>query len=202
MKRAVAIIAAGAGRRLFAASLFALIAISLQGCGSNPTPAANTSPDTASPPFKPVASIRELMDSTVDPAADGLWDAVSTTVTYAGIEKREPRTDEEWRVVRRHAITLAEAMNLVIMDGRHAAPPGTKAGLGELTPAQIDAKIAANRTEFYSFAGGVRDNALQALQAIDRKDAKTLFKIGGDIDATCEGCHVTFWYPNSPRPAN
>ena len=102
--------------------------------------------------------------------------------------------------MRRHAITLIEAMNLVMMEGRHAAPPGTQAGLGELSPVQIDQAVAANRAAFSGFAEGVRNSAIQARDAIDRKDTQALFKIGGDLDEQCESCHVVLWYPNSPRP--
>ena len=137
------------------------------------------------------------MDSIVDPSADGLWDSVATISSENGVDRHEPRTEVEWQAVRRHAVTLAEAMNLVMIEGRPAAPPGTRPNLGELTPAKIDALIAVNRDEFDQFATSARDEAVNALAAIDRKDAKALFKIGGDIDQRCEACHTTFWYPAS-----
>jgi hypothetical protein len=37
--------------------------------------------------------------------------------------------------------------------------------------------------------------SLQALEAIDAKDAKRLLDVGGDIDAACEACHLVYWYP-------
>lgn len=168
----------------------------LHGCGSS-----GKKVDTvASAPFQVTATIKELMDATVDPAADGVWDSVGTIVTAAGIDRHQPRTDDEWRAVRRHALTLVEAMNLLVMDGRHAAPRGTKPGLGEMPPAQIDATIAANRAEFNQFAQAVHDEGVEALKAIDRKDPEALSRIGGDLDERCESCHLTFWYPNSQRP--
>lgn len=141
------------------------------------------------------------MDSTVDPAADGVWDAVGIISNASGVTKHEPRTDEEWHAVRRHAMTLIESMNLVMMPGRLAAPHGTKAGLGELSPQQIDAAIKENRPEFDQYAGAVRDSAAEALKAIDQKDTAALTRIGGDIDQRCEACHTVFWYPNSASPA-
>jgi len=186
------------GRRHGAAWPLALVAaLLLQSCGPR---SAATGGETDRPPIKPVATIRELMDSTVDPAADGLWDSVATIASEAGVDRREPRTDAQWLAVRRHAMTLIEAMNLAMMEGRRAAPAGTKPGLGELSPRQIDDMIAANRPEFNSFALAVRDNAQKALAAIDRRDARALFTIGSDLDESCESCHVTFWYPNSARP--
>ena len=159
--------------------------------------AASPRPAASGVPF---ATLNELMDSTVDPAADGLWDAVAITATAAGIDRREPRTPEEWAAVRRHAITLIEAMNLVVMPGRHAAPAGTQPGLGELPPQEIELRIERQRPMFVGFANGLRSMAREALEAIDRHDAEALLKIGGDIDAGCEACHVTFWYPNQPTP--
>ena len=55
------------------------------------------------------------MDSMVDPSADFLWESVATIVTRKGTEERRPRTDDEWKAVRRAAITLMEATNLLIM---------------------------------------------------------------------------------------
>ena len=151
-------------------------------------------------PFEITATIRELMDSIVDPAADGLWDSVAVTSTRKGMEEKQPRTDEEWAAVRRHAVTLMESMNLVVMQGRHAAPPGTKAALGELESEEIDHKIAANRGALIGFAKALRATAGKALTAIDKKDVDGLFAAGSEIDEACEACHVTFWYPNSKYP--
>jgi cytochrome c556 len=42
----------------------------------------------------------------------------------------------------------------------------------------------------------LRDASLQALSAIDSKNATALLEAGGTIDAACEACHMTFWYPD------
>src|SRR4051812_14435031 len=51
---------------------------------------------TAEAPFRLTASIRELMDSEVDPAADFIWASVASISTRAGLEEKQPHTDEEW----------------------------------------------------------------------------------------------------------
>ncbi len=152
---------------------------------------------TAEPDGGPtvIATLKELMDATVDPAADGIWEAVAVRSTKSGVEYHQPRTTEEWAAVRRHAITLIESMNLVALPGRHAAPPGTKPGLGELEPAEIERQIAQKRTLFLDFAKALQGTAQRTLDAIDRKDSDALVKTGGDVDAACESCHVVFWYP-------
>jgi hypothetical protein len=172
-------------------------ALAVSEAAKGPSSAGDTSQES---PFEITATIRELMDSTVDPAADALWDSVAVTSTLKGVEETQPQTDAEWAALRRHAVTLMESMNLVVMKGRHAAPPGTKAALGELSPVEIDQHIDANRGALIGFAKVLRATAQEALTAIDKKDVQGLFKAGSDIDEACEACHVTFWYPNQKVP--
>lgn len=151
--------------------------------------------------FVITASLQELMDSTVDPAADTLWDAVEVISTAVGIEDKHPHTDEQWQAVRRGAITLIEATNLLVMPGRRAAPPGTRSAPGELTPEQIDRKIATSRPAFEQFANVLRLSAVQALNAIDRRDSAALLDAGNALDEACEACHLNYWYPyQQPLP--
>ncbi len=140
------------------------------------------------------------MDYMVDPAADGLWNSVAIVYTRTGVDHRQPRTDDEWKAVRGQAVALMESMNLLVMDSRHAAPAGSVPGEGELTPAEIDQRMAASRAAFVGFAQGLRTAGQKALVAIDKKDAGGLLDAGGDIEEACEACHVTFWYPNQKAP--
>jgi hypothetical protein len=180
----------------------AFVGVSIDACSGSSTPdtalAANklSVANTAASPMIVTATIKELMDSTVDPAADGLWEAVSTSYTFEGVDDRQPRTEDEWMAVRRHAITLIEAVNLIVMQGRHAAPAGTMPNRGELTPEEIDRRIEGTRPVFVQLAHGLRETAVSALQAIDKRDASALLDAGGRIDGACEACHMTYWYPN------
>ncbi len=79
-----------------------------------------------------------------------------------------------------------------------AGPPG----LGELSHAEIQRKIDSTHDSFAQFARNLQDAALKALTAIDAKNAQGLMDAGGVIDAACEACHVTYWYPNQNRPGN
>jgi hypothetical protein len=152
-------------------------------------------------PFRLLASIRELMDSEIDPAADFLWGSVASISTRAGLEERQPRTDEEWLEVRRHAVTLSEAPNLLIMKGRRvSASYVPSAGAGELDSNEAQKKIDENPQAFVALAQNLQDAALKTLAAVDAKDPVALFELGGTIDEACEACHVTFWYPNQVLP--
>jgi Cytochrome C' len=170
--------------------------------GSSPNGAASVAgPAGEPPPFQLVASIRELMDSEVDPAADFLWGSVASISTRAGFEERQPRTDEEWLEVRRHAVTLSEAPNLLIMKGRRvSASYVPSAGAGEFDSNDVQKKIDENPQAFVALAQNLQDAAVKTLAAVDAKDPVALFELGGTIDEACEACHVTFWYPNQVLP--
>src|SRR5258706_12594642 len=76
--------------------------------------------------YEVTATVKDIMDSMVDPIADVLWESVATIVTAGRTEDRAPKTDEEWLKVRRGAITLIEATNLLRMPGRKIARHGEK----------------------------------------------------------------------------
>jgi cytochrome c556 len=173
--------------------LSALIALSA--CG-HPT-------EKAAPPFKPTASVQEIMQSIIDPNADDVWNSVSTVVTSSGTEERTPKSDEEWQAVRKHAITLAEAANLLLIEGRPVAHAGasTSSVDAELSAEQIQKLIDKNRDKFNTFAVALHAATSDAISAIDSKNTEELVRVGGKIDQVCESCHSTFWYPNDKRPS-
>ena len=182
----------------------ALVAASLVAGCSAPAPApppAAAAP--VQPPYRPVASIREIMNSVVDPNIDPVWESVQSVLEHgkAGgkFADQLPKTDEDWAVVRRHALVVSEAANLLMMPNRPVAPPGAPSlapGV-ELKPEEIQALIDKNRDGWNYFVTQFQDSLKPALAAIDAKDAQALFAVGGKIDATCENCHSTFWYPNA-----
>jgi hypothetical protein len=143
------------------------------------------------------SSIRDLMESMVDPSADTLWGAVGTVVDAEGTHELFPRTQEEWIEPRRAAVRIIEAGNLLMIPGREAAPAGAKSEApgAELEPAQITALIRKNRKSFDAFAKALQGIGLAALQAIDAKDAALLMDVGARMENVCESCHQTFWYP-------
>src|SRR5678810_280997 len=126
-------------RRYFSLSLTSVLLFSLGACGQKQEQAA-AQPQAE---YRTNATIKDIMDSMVDPGADYIWDAVETVVSAKGVEEKMPRTDEEWKEVRRHAIMLLEATNALQIPGRHVAKPGEKADdpKVELAPEQIEEKI-------------------------------------------------------------
>jgi cytochrome c556 len=157
----------------------------------------------ATTPFRPDASIQEVMASVVDPAADALWEAVSTETTAQGEVEHQPRTDAEWLAVRHHAVTLAEAANLLLIEGRvvsHSNKLEDAHVPGILTAPEVQKKIDADRQLFAEGAHDLQLAAREALAAIDAKHPQRLLVAGEKIDAACERCHMTYWYPNAEQP--
>ncbi|MDY6947905.1 MAG: hypothetical protein SXG53_19535 [Pseudomonadota bacterium] len=185
--------------------LLMALAIGLAGCSRPDTPATTPPAASPAPPFKISASIQDIMNFEIEPSADGLWDAVSTTVTAAGVDEKRPQTEAEWLQMRRHAITLVEAANLLMMDGRKVLAPGqtmADEGVeGVLSSKQVQAGIDANRQQFVQFATLLHDTGEQMLRAVDAKHVQGMLDAGEALDAACESCHLVFWYPNQVIPA-
>lgn len=158
----------------------------------------------ALPPFKPAASIQDLMVSIVDPSADALWESVSTETTGRGTEEKHPRTDAEWLAVRHRAIALQEAGNLLMMEGRAVTHGGKSTEdahvAGISNPLQVRQVIDASRSRFNAHARELQDAAGEALAAIDARSPAKLLAAGGKLDQACERCHSVYWYPNAKQP--
>jgi Cytochrome C' len=185
---------------LRSAAVVSLLALSACSARDPQIPHADAAPGLTSF-VQPIATIQELMQSEVDASADDIWDAVATTTSKAGEETQQPRTPEEWLAVRRNAIVLIEAANLLTVDNRKlSAAPFPAEAAGALDSTAIDERITHNRETFDEYALTLRRTAQTMLTAIDAKDPKALVAAGGVLDEVCESCHMTFWYPNQVIP--
>jgi hypothetical protein len=190
--------------KLRSAACFSLGVLALAACQKSEVAAVPAAPAAPASPFAITASIQELMDAVIDPAADALWDSVGTTVTLKGTDTRQPRSDEEWQEVRRRAIALIEGTNLLAMDGRKLVAPGS-AVLDQNTPGVLNAKegqdlLDSQHQTFVQFAHALHDVGQQMLKSIDAKDPVGMMNAGSAMDTVCENCHLTFWYPKQVIP--
>jgi len=184
-------------RSVVAVGLFAgLAALTLQACSRGAQP--DTAADSAGT-LTPVLSVRELMDALIDPVADWVFDAAVVDVGAGGISETMPQTDEDWQRVEHGLLILAESSNLLEMP-RPMVPAGddsldTAPGGPELTPAEIEARITADRDLWNRHAEELREAALASLGPVRAHDSSALFDVGDRIDRACESCHLEFWYP-------
>ena len=109
------------------------------------------------------------MLNVLDPAADGIWESVGTIIDQSGTHERFPRTDDEWAVVRMHAIQLAESGNLLMLPAR-----------------------SGGSEEWLAEARALIDVSNRAIRIIEAKDKDALFTVGGDIYDVCTDCHRRF----------
>jgi hypothetical protein len=146
-----------------------------------------------------LTSVKEIMESIIDPSADVVWNSVGTVVDQEGAHEAVPKTNDEWLDVRKGAVRIIEGANLLIMPGRDAAPPGTKSETPgvELEPPQIAALIKKNRKAFDAFARALQALGVEAMKAADAHNRDLIIDIGGRMENVCEACHQTFWYPPS-----
>lgn len=126
-----------------------------------------TSRPTAAP-LVPVASVRQIMESIVTPGATAIFESVSTTITLEGTTEKAPKTDAEWAAVANGAAALAEAGNLLIMEGRALDGDWVK-----MSQAMIDA-------------------AKVTLAAVEARSPQRVFDAGGEVYNSCNGCHAQY----------
>ena len=133
---------------------------------------ACATPPPPPPPFQTTVNLKDLMLNVLDPAADGVWEAVGTIATIEGVFEIFPKTDDEWAGVRGYAIQLAESGNLLMLPSR-----------------------SNGSAEWIADAQKLITESQRALKAIDAKDKDALFTIGGDIYDACTACHSKFIVP-------
>jgi cytochrome c556 len=117
-----------------------------------------------SPAFTPLVSIKEVMEKTITPATNTLWNAFEP-----------PTEDAQWVALEEAAVTLLTASNVVAlggtgpMDNEWARQPGWQAD----NQVMIDA-------------------GQDALEAVRARDHAALLAAGDVLYPPCEGCHQQF----------
>jgi hypothetical protein len=178
-----------------------LVAATIAACSSSPPPPAIAAGSTPAlwGDLTPVVTVRELMKYLIDPAADNIFNAVSSTATAHGTVDVEPRTDQDWEKIRVGAVSMAEGASLLKIR-RPFAPPGDANNSSgpnavELSPAAMAAKVERDPVEWNARIEALRNVALEALEVVKRRDLAELWDLGENLDKACEACHRSYWYP-------
>ena len=101
--------------RFYGWLLLASLPVAGAGCGQAQPPPG--SPDLLSP-----ATIKDIMDSMVNPSGEFLFESVQVISDEQGVREKAPQTDADWEAVRQRVVVLMEAPNLLVMPGRKVAP--------------------------------------------------------------------------------
>ena len=146
-----------------------IAALFVVACNRAPAPAPPAAPP---PPFRPVADVKQLMASVIEPAAEVYWDAVGSITDKNGTVEIAPRTEDEWIAVRNSAYVVAESGNLLMMDPR-----------------------AKDRGEWIALSQSLIEVARRAIQAAEAKNAKAVFDTGAEVYDACVACHAKYAVP-------
>jgi hypothetical protein len=125
--------------------------------------------EKASIPLTPVASVKQLMNGLIDPAAMVVFGSVGTTISAAGTEQKTPKTDAEWEAVGTSAAVLIESGNLMLMGSR-----------------------AVDGAEWTTQARALMAAGMAAVKATEARDASQLFDAGGAVYEACTNCHQLY----------
>lgn len=125
----------------------------------------------AAPPAKGGAPTerQRLMKETIDPAADVVWGAVSTTISAEGMVDKAPATAAEWATVRSNAVVLRDSGRLLLTDVFANPDPAWAA--------QANALVQSSE---------------QAIKAAEAKDVERILAVGETINLSCAQCHLKF----------
>jgi hypothetical protein len=139
----------------------------LAACGGAPAPP---------PPYHPVADLKQLMASVVEPAADVYWDAVGSIVDEKGVLEFSPQSSDEWDAVRNAAYVVAESGNLLMMPTR-----------------------AKDGGEWMDASRLMIEAAQKAIRAAESRDKDAVFDVGAEMYDSCTNCHAKY-SPDIVRP--
>jgi hypothetical protein len=129
------------------------------------------------PPFRTVASTKQLMEAIVDPSADVIWEAVGSVMTPEGTTELAPRTDDEWATVQYGALALAESGNLLLLPSR-----------------------AGGNEEWIRLSQQLIDLSEKTSKAAEARNVTAVFDLGAEIYDVCSNCHRQFIQAQQASP--
>lgn len=144
--------------RIVSGLMAAAVGVTVAGCAQQPDP----------PPFKPTASVLQLMEGPIAHAAEDYWGSVSTVVDADGIHENFPQNDEEWEHVWAAGITIAESGNLLMMAGR------------------------SRDEEWNRLSARLVDVGMAAAAAGESKDPEKVLEEGEQVYNVCTECHMKY----------
>ena len=111
------------------------------------------------PGVVPIASVKQLHEAFITPASDMLFQAESVA----------PANAAAWHTLRNAALMLAEAANLLMVDGR-----------------------ARDRGQWIAFARDMRNAAEAGMKAIAASNLDDLVAANGQLVDACMACHEPY----------
>jgi len=124
------------------------------------------SQSSVAPSLVPVASIKQIMNGIVDPAAQRIYMSVGTNSTKNGIETYGPKTDDDWAKLGNDAAAIIESGNLLLIGN-----------------------LAIDNGDWIKMTHAMVDAAKGVLKATQDKKMDAVLSTGGDLNTSCDNCH-------------
>jgi hypothetical protein len=150
---------------------------------------------------RPSETIKNIMNSIVNPNAEALWESVASCVTLKDVQENSPRNDADWTELRRKASKLMLASHLLAVPGRPVAKSGDQSRNPsiELSPETIEALITEDGRAWRRLVHGLQTSTTLVMNAIDKRNVKELRSANDALNVACEQCHQKYWYPNRSK---
>jgi hypothetical protein len=120
----------------------------------------------------PVATVLEIMDGIVSPAAQVVYDSVATIVDKDGINETRPKNDREWQNVAGNAAALIEASEMLKMEGRRK-----------------------DEADWVTISTAMGTAAAELRAAAQKQDAEGILNGGERLNNSCDNCHRKYQVP-------
>ncbi|MCH1569753.1 MAG: hypothetical protein L7S64_00255 [Longimicrobiales bacterium] len=119
--------------------------------------------------YTAVADMSDLMAHVLEPNAQVYWRAVGWIIDFEGEHELRPETEEEWLAVENAAFVVAEAGNLLMMDGR-----------------------ALDDGPWMTMSQSLIDIGRRAIEVAEARDEQAVFDVGAEMYFVCTQCHATY----------
>ncbi len=148
-------------------SLFA-IAVLLAACGGGQSETSSAA-SLAPPTEEQALAAQTFMKTTLEPAAEELWNSVGFIIDASGEHDLSPQTDEEWAAVETRVDTLE-----IFLDGLKQA------------------NFAWDASTWSGYVDEVIEAAEANRLAAELHDVEAMYVAGERLDTACESCHLHF----------
>jgi len=119
--------------------------------------------------YTAVADMPELMAHVLEPNAQVYWRAVGWIIDSEGEHQLRPESEEDWLAVENAAFVVAEAGNLLMMDGR-----------------------ALDDGPWMTMSQALIDIGRRAVEVAEERDEQAVFDVGAEMYFVCTQCHATY----------
>lgn len=119
--------------------------------------------------YTAVADMPELMAHVLEPNAQVYWRAVGWIIDAEGEHELRPESEEDWLAVENAAFVVAEAGNLLMMDGR-----------------------ALDDGPWMTMSQALIDIGRRAVEVAEERNEQAVFDVGAEMYFVCTQCHATY----------